>query len=60
MENLNEAVVSSETALLASTPKQVTIMVTPCRHKFHPNCLRQWMEIKLECPFCRSPIPPLD
>jgi len=60
MENLNEPVVSSNTALLNSKPKQVTIMVTPCRHKFHPVCLQQWMDIKLECPFCRAPIPPLD
>lgn len=59
MDNLNEAVASSATGLLSS-PKQVTVMMTPCRHKFHPTCLRQWMEIKLECPFCRAPVPAID
>ena len=61
MEGLCEGdVVSSETRLLNTEPKFVTIMTTPCRHKFHPKCLTHWMEIKLECPFCRGPIPPVD
>ena len=33
-------------------------MVTPCEHFFHPHCLRRWMDIKLECPTCRRPLPP--
>ena len=28
-------------------------MRTPCGHRYHPHCLRKWMEIRLECPFCR-------
>ena len=32
-------------------------MVTPCDHLFHPSCLQQWMEIKLECPICRAALP---
>ena len=35
-------------------------VVTPCDHVFHAECLRQWMDIKLECPVCRRPIPDLD
>ena len=35
-------------------------MVTPCNHIFHVECLRTWMEVKLECPTCRSPLPPED
>ncbi|KAJ9073083.1 hypothetical protein DSO57_1020242 [Entomophthora muscae] len=34
------------------------IMVTPCRHYFHTSCLEQWMRIKLECPVCRTSLPP--
>eukprot|EP00347_Sterkiella_histriomuscorum_P023553 403334199 len=35
-------------------------MKTPCNHKFHVPCLKQWMNIRLECPCCRQVIPPLD
>lgn len=34
-------------------------MVTPCDHFFHPECLERWMEIKLECPYCRTSLPSL-
>jgi hypothetical protein len=32
-------------------------MKTPCNHKFHEVCLRDWLNIKLECPTCRTEIP---
>lgn len=35
-------------------------MRTPCGHKYHQQCLKAWMRRKLECPFCRAPIPALD
>jgi hypothetical protein len=38
-------------------PLKAVIWVTPCDHKFHPNCLKEWIEIKLECPSCRSSLP---
>jgi len=34
-----------------------TTAVTPCDHVFHLSCLRQWMDIKMECPTCRRPVP---
>lgn len=34
-------------------------MVTPCNHVFHPKCLEQWMDFKMDCPTCRSTLPPL-
>lgn len=34
-------------------------MVAPCGHAFHPECLQQWMAVKLECPTCRRALPPL-
>ena len=35
-------------------------MITPCKHKFHESCLKNWVKIRLECPICRSQIPPLE
>lgn len=32
---------------------------TPCGHKFHPECLVTWMNVKLECPTCRGSLPAL-
>lgn len=36
-----------------------TVMVTPCHHIFHSTCLEDWMTYKLQCPICRSALPPL-
>lgn len=33
------------------------IMVSPCEHAFHPECLFKWMEIRMECPCCRKVLP---
>lgn len=41
-------------------PDTKTYMVTPWGHKYHPQCLKSWMQRKLECPFCRTQIPALD
>ncbi len=43
----------------ATGPAAARVM-TPCDHVFHRECLRQWMDIKMECPVCRRPIPDLD
>lgn len=34
-------------------------MTTPCDHIFHPQCLERWMELKMECPVCRTGLPPI-
>ncbi len=34
-----------------------SFMVAPCNHCYHSDCLERWMEIKLECPVCRAPLP---
>ena len=34
-------------------------MIAPCNHVFHKECLIQWMEVKMECPICRQPLPAL-
>ena len=37
--------------------KQKYIMVTPCKHFFHCECLRSWVQVKTVCPICRKNIP---
>eukprot|EP00933_Yihiella_yeosuensis_P011947 TRINITY_DN11985_c0_g1_i2.p1 TRINITY_DN11985_c0_g1~~TRINITY_DN11985_c0_g1_i2.p1 ORF type:complete len:554 (+),score=93.03 TRINITY_DN11985_c0_g1_i2:110-1771(+) len=32
---------------------------TPCSHAFHETCLERWMDVKMECPTCRAPLPPM-
>jgi hypothetical protein len=34
-------------------------MLAPCNHLYHSECLKQWMDVKMECPICRTPLPPL-
>ncbi|KAJ1437239.1 hypothetical protein B484DRAFT_445264 [Ochromonadaceae sp. CCMP2298] len=34
--------------------------ITPCDHLFHQQCLRTWLDLKLECPICRSALPTMD
>ena len=36
------------------------VMTTPCQHSFHAPCLMQWMNVRMECPICRTQLPPLD
>lgn len=34
-------------------------MLAPCNHLFHRECLVQWMDVKMECPICRTELPAL-
>lgn len=34
-------------------------MLAPCNHLFHRDCLAQWMDVKMECPICRTELPAL-
>jgi hypothetical protein len=34
-------------------------MLAPCNHLYHSECLKQWMEVKMECPICRTQLPAL-
>jgi len=36
------------------------VMKTPCNHKYHSSCLQVWMKIKMECPQCRTKLPPFE
>lgn len=45
--------------LLAVTGVDEEHMITPCNHLFHRDCLRVWINEKLECPTCRAALPPV-
>ncbi|GAA0163171.1 hypothetical protein LIER_39540 [Lithospermum erythrorhizon] len=36
-------------------PEQLHL--TPCGHSFHEACLQEWLNIRMECPMCRGPLP---
>ncbi|KAI5962755.1 hypothetical protein KGF57_001407 [Candida theae] len=38
---------------------QTEYMITPCHHIFHADCLESWMKYKLQCPVCRTSLPPV-
>lgn len=40
----------------AINPKE-DYLITPCNHIYHSNCLKEWMEMKMDCPTCRSHLP---
>lgn len=44
----------------SSTISYNKVVVTRCKHKFHYFCLQESMEMKLQCPLCRSELAPLD
>lgn len=33
-----------------------TIVITPCFHYFHKNCLSEWLSYNYSCPMCRHHI----
>lgn len=66
MQNIEVPVVSGTGASSETTGSIATsilgrrsYMVTPCRHIFHSTCLEGWMRLRLQCPICREPLPPL-
>ena len=38
-------------------PFNEIVMLTPCGHVFHVDCLQQWMKLKNTCPECRGGLP---
>ncbi|KAL6453976.1 TUL1 Transmembrane E3 ubiquitin-protein ligase 1 [Candida maltosa Xu316] len=57
MTDLNLPVVVKEENKKKVNTKEY--MITPCDHVFHTECLESWMQLKLQCPVCRSGLPPV-
>ena len=32
------------------------VCTLPCKHKFHTECVEQWLQVRNECPFCKHEI----
>jgi len=61
MDALNREPSNAKSSFIQKpVPAYILNMLTPCKHQFHDKCLREWMDRKLECPFCRTKLPPLD
>ena len=40
--------------------EEMKVMITPCCHAYHKECLQDWMTKRLNCPMCRADLPPCD
>ena len=58
MHNLRFEVDDAMQLIDGTSVRSKHFMQTPCNHKFHEVCLSSWMKVKLECPVCRSSLPP--
>jgi len=55
MEALVEEIENKRT--LIEDDKKTDVFETPCKHRFHGKCLKDWMKRKFECPFCKRGLP---
>ena len=46
-----------ECCICLNNRSTVKVMVSPCGHSFHEECMTKWLEIKLICPMCRKALP---
>jgi hypothetical protein len=54
----NEIMCSICLSAIDDNPRLEDIMVTPCDHVYHSECLLPWLEQKSQCPICRAALPP--
>jgi E3 ubiquitin-protein ligase DOA10 len=51
MENPSER--ESCSICLLEFEREDPIRTTPCRHRYHRECIDNWCEAKMSCPICR-------
>lgn len=56
-ESVEEQMVTESTI---NASKNVTVAKTPCKHRYHFECLSKWLNNKMECPVCRNKLPPIE
>ena len=54
-EDINISVELCSICIESYMPREKTIIL-PCNHKFHSNCIKDWLETELTCPMCRKSI----
>lgn len=42
--------------LTDATKDSGAVLLLPCSHSFHGNCILQWVEVNFNCPMCRQEI----
>ncbi|KAK9450673.1 uncharacterized protein V1518DRAFT_370905 [Limtongia smithiae] len=53
LKHTSECVICKEQYELSDT-----VCLLPCKHFFHPTCIKHWLGISDSCPICRHPISP--
>jgi len=59
LERLKGSIASSIISVAKNFNKTHQMILTPCKHEFHLTCLTEWLNSKLECPYCRTEVPAL-
>jgi hypothetical protein len=60
LSNSDCCICLSEFGINEECSTQGDIVQSPCRHYFHLDCLKTWMEVKHQCPACRRSLPELN
>ena len=55
--NIKEAGASLDTCVICYS-SQITIFEAPlrCGHRFHAECIKEWLAYQKKCPYCKSDV----
>jgi hypothetical protein len=56
----SESKEDSCTICMSEYSNEDDVIITPCKHNFHPECLKCWIEEHHSCPVCRSSLGDFD
>ena len=54
---IKESGASTDTCVICYS-NQITIFETPlaCGHRFHAECIKEWLKYQKKCPYCKAEI----